>query len=252
VLGSEKAGPTIACFVSGFGRRRHAVSHLLDTLAAIWLALSIAASLYVVYDVTAGGRAQPMWIMSVVWPLTILYWGPPGLVFYFWFGRAKQGAGHGSHSGEAGTRNEPPMWQAVFRGATHCGAGCAGGDFVADWIAFASAFALAGSKLAGRLVLAFVFAYCVGIVFQYFSIAPMRGLGLRRGIVAAIKADTFSLVAYEVGMFACMIAFSRAFPGLDPTRPVYWVLMQIGMIAGFATTYPVNWWLVQRGWKERM
>jgi hypothetical protein len=33
---------------------------------------------------------------------------------------------------------------------------------------------------------------------------------------------------------------------------VYWVLMQIGMIAGFATTYPVNWWLIERGWKERM
>jgi hypothetical protein len=194
-----------------------------------------------------------MWIMSVVWPLTILYWGPPGLIFYFWFGRAEREAGHAS-SGEhhGGGHKERPMWQAVFNGATHCGAGCASGDFVADWIAFAAAFAVAGSKLGGRLVLAFVFAYCVGIVFQYFSIAPMRGLGLRQGIVAAIKADTLSLVAYEVGMFACMIGFAHAFPGLEPTRSVYWVLMQIGMIVGFATTYPINWWLIKRGWKERM
>ncbi|PMS14791.1 hypothetical protein C0Z18_30250 [Trinickia dabaoshanensis] len=195
-----------------------------------------------------------MWIMSVVWPLTILYWGPVGLIFYFWFGRAKAAAGHASHGegDDGGDHKDLPMWQAVFKGATHCGAGCASGDFVADWIAFAAAFSIAGSKLGGRLVLAFVFAYCVGIVFQYFSIAPMRGLGLRQGIIAAIKADTLSLVAYEVGMFACMIGFAHASPGLEPTRPVYWVLMQIGMIVGFATTYPINWWLIQRGWKERM
>ena len=222
--------------------------HLPDTIAAVWLALSIAAALYVVYDVTAGGHAQPMWIMSVVWPLTILYWGPPGLVFYWWFGRAKQAASEREGRGH----QTPPMWQAVFKGATHCGAGCASGDFVADWIAFATAFSVAGSKLGGRLVLAFVFAYCVGIVFQYFSIAPMRGLNLREGLLAAIKADTLSLVAYEVGMFACMIAFAHAFHGLEPTRPVYWVLMQVAMIVGFATTYPVNWWLIKRGWKEGM
>lgn len=237
------------------------MSHSLDTIAAIWLALSIASSLYVVYDVTAGGRAQPMWIMSVVWPLTILYWGPLGLVFYFWFGRARHAAynepsggdRHGGHGGDRGDRDrDPPMWQAVFNGSTHCGAGCASGDFVADWIAFAGAVTLAGSRLGGRLVMAFVFAYVVGILFQYFSIAPMRGLGLRDGLLAAIKADTLSLVAYEVGMFACMIAFSHAFPSLEPTRPAYWVLMQVGMIVGFATTYPVNWWLIRRGWKERM
>ncbi|MGN6318839.1 DUF4396 domain-containing protein [Trinickia sp.] len=228
--------------------------HSLDAVAAVWLALSIAASLYVAYDVTGGGHPQPMWIMSVVWPLTILYWGPAGLIFYFWFGRTQRvraDGSEGSHDPAHGG-DQAPMWQAVFKGATHCGAGCASGDFVADWIAYASAVTLAGSKLGGKLSLAFVFAYAVGVVFQYFSIAPMRGLGLRDGLIAAVKADTLSLVAYEVGMFACMIAFSHAFPSLEPTRPVYWVLMQAAMIVGFATTYPVNWWLISQGWKERM
>jgi hypothetical protein len=47
-----------------------------------------------------------------------------------------------------------------------------------------------------------VLAYLFGIVFQYFSVAPMRGLGFMEGIVTAAKIDTLSLVAYEVGMFA--------------------------------------------------
>jgi hypothetical protein len=29
-------------------------------------------------------------------------------------------------------------------------------------------------------------------------------------------------------------------------------MMQIAMVLGFATTYPVNWWLISRGIKEKM
>jgi len=29
-------------------------------------------------------------------------------------------------------------------------------------------------------------------------------------------------------------------------------MMQAATIIGFATTYPVNWWLLHRGIKERM
>ena len=29
-------------------------------------------------------------------------------------------------------------------------------------------------------------------------------------------------------------------------------MMQIGMIVGFFTAWPVNAWLIRKGWKERM
>lgn len=29
-------------------------------------------------------------------------------------------------------------------------------------------------------------------------------------------------------------------------------MMQIAMVAGFITSYPVNWWLVSKGIKEKM
>jgi hypothetical protein len=38
----------------------------------------------------------------------------------------------------------------------------------------------------------------------------------------------------------------------EKTSPVFWFMMQIEMIAGFLTTYPVNRWLLQRGIKEEM
>ena len=39
---------------------------------------------------------------------------------------------------------------------------------------------------------------------------------------------------------------------LHPDHAAFWFLMQIGMILGFATSYPVNWWLIKKGIKEAM
>jgi hypothetical protein len=71
-------------------------------------------------------------------------------------------------------------------------------------------------------------------------------------VIAAIKVDTLSLLAYEIGMFIWMAGASRIYPQLRPTSPSYWLMMQIAMLIGFATTYPVNWWLISRGTKEKM
>jgi hypothetical protein len=50
----------------------------------------------------------------------------------------------------------------------------------------------------------YLFAYAFGIVFQYFTISPMRGLSFRQGLIAAIKADTPSLTAWQLGMYGFM------------------------------------------------
>ncbi len=226
----------------------------LDTIALIYILLSIAAALVVLADIFLFGRRQPMGVMEAVWPLTLLYWGPLGLPFYFGFGRAAhpQARTHDKAHGRGEGHGEPPMWQAVFKGAAHCGAGCALGDFTAEWIALGLGLVLLGSTLAARLALSFVLAYAAGIAFQYYAIAPMRGLGFKDGLVAAVKADTFSLVAYEIGMFAWMIYRAYEWPAMAPTDWSYWLMMQIAMVLGFATTYPVNWLLIRSGIKEKM
>jgi Domain of unknown function (DUF4396) len=159
---------------------RSSLSNGLEAFAFVYIWLSIAACLFVVADIFLLGRRQPMGVMDAVWPLTLLYWGPLGLPFYFSFGRAPHsqaqmlGHAHGHGNGE------PPMWQAVFKGSAHCGAGCALGDFVAEWIASGLGLVLLGSAMAARLTLSFVLAYTAGIAFQYFAIAPMRGLNFGR------------------------------------------------------------------------
>ena len=39
---------------------------------------------------------------------------------------------------------------------------------------------------------------------------------------------------------------------LPKTDAAFWFLMQIAMAAGFITAYPINWWLLKKGIKERM
>ncbi len=65
----------------------------------------------------------------------------------------------------------------------------------------------------------------------------MRGLGLPDGLVQAAKADFLSLTAFEVGCSAgwpsCPTCSSR--DRTYPNSPVYWLLMQVGMVLGFFT-----------------
>jgi Domain of unknown function (DUF4396) len=84
---------------------------------------------------------------------------------------------------------------------SHCGAGCTLGDIIGAWLVFATGWQLLGLALPAEYIADFAVAFCLGIAFQYVAIAPMRNLGFRDGIIAALKADTLSLTAFEVGLF---------------------------------------------------
>lgn len=224
----------------------------LDVLAWISLGVAFLCAGMIVFDIFGRGRRQKMWIMEAVWPVTALYAGPLGLWAYRRYGRLS------SPAFQKQTGRGPDYGEAVSTsvGVSHCGAGCTLGDIVGEWAIFAIGVTIAGASLWPEYIADYVLAFSLGIAFQYFAIAPMRGLGLRDGIVAALKADTLSLTFFEIGLFGWMaLTFFVFFPApghLRADSPAYWLLMQIGMLLGFATAYPVNVWLIRRGIKEAM
>lgn len=121
-----------------------------------------------------------MWIMDIVWPVTALWAGPLGLWAYFRVGRRGP---------------DKPFPEAVAVGATHCGAGCSLGDISAEWIHYAAPFTLAGEAIFGAWALDYALAILFGVFFQYFAIAPMRGLPFGKGMAQAFQADVLSLTA---------------------------------------------------------
>ncbi|MGH9466217.1 MAG: DUF4396 domain-containing protein [Terriglobales bacterium] len=230
----------------------------LHWAASLSLALAALCGLWIAGD--EARRPQKMWIMNLVWPLTALFGSGLWLAAYYRWGRA-------ASRERAGVARRPlPFAVMVFKGASHCGAGCALGDLIAEWVALAAPAvavwfgwrSLFMEKMFAVWVLDFVLAFLFGVAFQYFTIAPMRGLSPGAGLRAAAKADIASIAAWQVGMYGVMAIiqfgwFRPAFGALAPVAsPEFWFAMQLAMLAGFLTSYPVNWILIRSGLKERM
>lgn len=208
-------------------------------------------------------------VMNFVWPVCALF-GTLAVVWaYYRYGRLATVEAY--HHAMEPNEKPPNMTRTPFpvtvgTGALHCGSGCMLGDVAAEWLAFLVPavavwfgwHSLFEKKMYAVRALDFVFAYVLGIVFQYYAIVPMRGLSPGKGLIAAIKADTLSLISWQVGMYGLMALVQfRLYPVLAGwAAPVdtieFWFAMQLAMVTGFLTSYPVNWRLVSAGIKERM
>lgn len=222
-------------------------------LAAI-LSLSLAVICAVTIALDVWRHPPKMAVMAVVWPLTALFGSVAWLAIYYRWGRSTQ------------QENDDPFAVSILKGASHCGAGCTLGDIVAEGIALvlpslASWFGygtLFSTQMFALWIPDFLLAFLFGIAFQYWSIVPMRHLSPGDGLKAAIKADILSISAWQVGMYGGMaliqfLWFKRQFGGLATAdQPEFWFAMQIAMLAGFCTSYPMNWLLVRTGVKEAM
>jgi len=235
-------------------QRSTGMPYWLHLISIASLAIAFACAVGLAVDVAL--HPQKMWIMNLVWPLSALFSSFLTLAFYLAYGRAT-----GNRA-----RKEKPFPASVASGALHCGSGCTLGDICAEWLAFflpavAVAFGagwLFTNKIFAIWIVDYIFAFAFGILFQYFTIAPMRDLSVGEGLVAAIKADALSLTSWQVGMYGFM-AFAKFYlfanvlgAELRVDSPEFWFMMQIAMLCGFATAYPVNWYLIRAGLKEKM
>ena len=247
-------------------------------LAWAMLALGFASALVILVDELVLGNRQHMRVMDVVHPVTALYWGPVWLWAYATRGRKASGP-WARREAERLLRESPDPaaetaelraradstapadlrpWH-VGNAVSHCGAGCTLGDICGEWLVLAFGITWfgrwSGHRLPEELVLDFAFAWTFGIVFQYFTLVPSGGAGRLEAIWRAIKVDTASIVAFQVGLFGWMTLTMLVFwphHGIEIASPDFWFEMQVGMILGFFTAWPVNRLLLARGIKEKM
>ncbi|WP_455380818.1 DUF4396 domain-containing protein [Acidihalobacter prosperus] len=225
----------------------------MDWLAWFALASGVITALAIIWDI-ASGHSQHMKIMAITWPVTGLYMGPLGWLAYQQLGRGPQSGDSAGHKHGHHHATPRPFWQSVFVSVTHCGGGCTIGDIVAETSLYLSGLVLFDSTLLTSYILDFLLAFVIGILFQYLPIREMGESSRWRALVQALKADTLSLIAFEIGLFGWMALVKLVwFPGgLDAADPMFWFMMQIGMTVGFMTAYPANWVLVRIGIKHGM
>jgi hypothetical protein len=223
----------------------------LTALSILSLGVALLCALWIVLDIARGHR-QHMAIMHIVWPVTALYAGPLGLWAYYRWGRPRTRQAMERRK-QKGQQDAAPGG-SVAVAATHCGSGCTLGDLCAESLLIVFPFTWFGSELLTGWTLDYIAAFALGIAFQYFSIKPMTGQSPGQALVSALKADSLSLTAWQVGMYGWMAIVTFLIFGhpLQKTSPVFWFMMQLAMLLGFVVAYPVNAWLLRRGIKERM
>jgi hypothetical protein len=218
----------------------------LMALSWVSVVLGLVTATAIAADVKAHPQGMP--IMNIVWPVTGLYTPVFGYLLYRALGRPMA-------ADAAGMNGEKPFWKSIFLSATHCGSGCVLGDIIGAPIVLATGWTLFGERLFAEYVAEFAIAYLFGIAFQYFPIRSMRDVSPAEAIRDAVKADSLSLIAFEVGMFGWMALVWYALlaaPLLNASTVVFWFMMQIGMVLGFCTTYPANALLIRAGIKGGM
>jgi hypothetical protein len=222
------------------------VPQWLVLLSSFAVVLGLVTAAAIALNLVA--HPQPMRIMNVVWPVTGLYLPLAG----WWLYRA---IGRPMPTDTAHRGRERPFWQSVLLSATHCGGGCVVGDVIGAPLVFATGWTILGHRLFADYVVEFALAYICGIAFQYLPIRTMRQVSRGEALLDAVKADTLSLLAFEIGMFLWMaiVAFLLFAPRPpEPESAVFWFMMQLGMALGLVTTYPANWLLVRSGIKSGM
>lgn len=198
--------------------------------------------------------------MNIVWPVTALYSGLLGLLLYYYIGRQNgKDVPKGTMNDKGGMentnmKNNSPLWQSVLKGALHCGSGCTLGDLISAVMLLYVPVTIMHSRLLGDWAIEYLFAFVIGIIFQYYAIKPMKHISSADAFKAALKADALSLTFWQVGMYGWMaicnyLLFHRQ---LTAREPVFWFMMQVGMLCGLLTAYPINWWLIKTGIKESM
>lgn len=241
-----------------------------ETVGWVFLGFGFASALIILADEFVFGHRQQMAIMNVVHPITALYWGPVWLWAYFARGRnssVKVLSARAQQLAAQGTDPRPLKQQGesvdnmgrwnIGNAVSHCGAGCTLGDITGEWIVWALGPWMIGAvgTLGPEYIWNFPLAWAFGIIFQYFTIVPMReNLGRLEGLWLAIRTDTLSIVSFQLGLFGWMALSHLVIwsPPLHIATAAHWWMMQVGMVIGFFTAWPVNRWLIRKGWKEKM
>jgi hypothetical protein len=212
---------------------------MLDGAMLLWWLLTAPSFLFVVIDIWRSTPESPV----LKWAFVILtaFTGPLGVFFYV-FGCRE--AIRGTHDAFIAAR-----WRQVLGSTMHCVAG--------DGIGIVVGAAL-GSVLALSFWPDFLLEYALGFgfgwaFFQAFAMRDMAGGSYLVSLRMTFLPELLSMNLLMTGMvLTSSFAMMRVGGADDPTRPQFWFIMSMALIAGFVCAYPINWWLVANHMKHGM
>ncbi len=210
----------------------------IDYFLAVWFALAAASTLYVGID-QYRNNPEPA-VMKWGFILVTLYMGPIGLLLYV---LADKEPRPGEHE-----RFIQPLWKQGVGSTIHCVAGDATGIILA-----AAITAALGLPMWLDLIIEYLAGFAFGLfVFQALFMKSMMGGTYWENVRRSFLPEFISMNFMMAGMAPVMsfLMMGRDMRAMVPTELLFWGVMSLGVIAGFAMAYPWNVWLVKRSLKH--
>lgn len=220
------------------------VPEWLTAVSWVFVGVALLCAAALLYDIYGRGYRQPVRAMEAVWPVSALYFGPLALLVYARWGRPRSEKWQGEH-GAPLERSVPA--EATARGITG-GAASTVAHFIGVPLVVVSGLTIAGLDLWAMILVIAVIAAALLFCFEYFVSSSLGG-GLFPGkeLGAALAIALGTVLAFDIGMGGWMLVLHFFWIMPAPTDVAFLFLMQIGLVLGFLTGYPLMSWLAARG-----
>ncbi|MBA3702614.1 MAG: DUF4396 domain-containing protein, partial [Rubrobacteraceae bacterium] len=155
----------------------------LTAVSWVFVGLALLCAAAILYDVFGRGYRQRTSVMSVVWPITALYFGPLALPAYYRWGRPRSEKWQKEH----GSAPEKSLPVAAATGGTPGGAASAIGHVLGVPLVVFLGLTIAGQALWVMILFIAIIATVLLFAFEYFfSTVPTRGLSRGKGLGVAL------------------------------------------------------------------
>lgn len=210
----------------------------VDYFFLAWLGLAFASTLWVARDQFK--RNPEATVMRWGFILITLYGGPIALLVYV---LADKEPRPGTHE-----RFIEPLWKQGIGSTVHCIAGDSTGIILAAVIT-----ASLGLPMWLDLIVEYASGFAFGLfIFQALFMKDMMGGTYWENVRRSFLPEFISMNFMMAGMAPTMslLMMGRDMRAMDPLQLLFWGVMSLGVVVGFAVAYPANVWMVAKGIKH--
>lgn len=210
----------------------------IDIFVHAWFIIAVLSAAYVAWDQFTGNPEAA--VMKWGFVLVTLYMGPIGLLLYVMADKEPKPGGHEEFV--------KALWKQGVGSTVHCVAGDATGIILSAVIA-----AVIGLPMWADLIVEYAGGFLLGLlIFQALFMRKTMGGSYAENVRRSFLPELISMNCMMAGMAPVMVflMMGRDMRAMWPGEPLFWMVMSLGVIAGFAIAYPVNVWMVSRGMKH--
>ncbi|WP_225769648.1 DUF4396 domain-containing protein [Inquilinus sp. Marseille-Q2685] len=210
----------------------------IDYFLIAWFVLALLSTAYVAWD-QFRNNPEPV-VMRWGFILVTLYMGPFGLLLYVLADKEPRPGTHEEFTA--------PLWKQGIGSTIHCVAGDATGIILA-----AAVTAVLGLPMGIDLVIEYAAGFAFGLfIFQSLFMKEMMGGTYWENVRKTFLPEFISMNAMMAGMGPVMafLMMGRDMRAMEPTELLFWGVMSLGVMAGFALAYPFNVWMVAKDLKH--